>query len=151
MHDIGARHTTATAETADVRMGRVELVPCGLAAGRKRNRFISVLIAKIERFGVGEATGPMWTALEKLERRRRMQLTTTVRIKGSDAPVAKRRRFGRFRRAFQLDAGDYSRRRSHQFLSTFRYWLGVQRDPVLGSIGWDSRPPLLTWQDRNLF
>jgi hypothetical protein len=119
---MGARHTTTT---TDVRMGRVELVPCGLAAGRKRNRFISVLIATIERFGVGEATGPMWTALEKLERRRRMQLTTTVRIKGSDALFAYRRRFRRFRRPFKLDAGDCSRRCSRQFLSTFRYWLGV--------------------------
>jgi hypothetical protein len=44
------------AEAAEVRMGRVERLPRRLPARRKRarNRFISVLIATIERFRVGE-------------------------------------------------------------------------------------------------
>jgi hypothetical protein len=154
MHDIGTSHTTTTAETVDVRMGRVELVPGGLAASRKRNRFISVLIATIERFGVGEETGPMWTALEKLERRRRMQLQQRCGLKVPTRRSPIDARFRRFRQAFKLAAGDCSRRRSRQFLSTlinFRCWLGVTARSGIGSIGWTSRPPLLIAQDRNLF
>jgi hypothetical protein len=89
-----------------------------------------------------------------------MQLTTTALIKGSDTPFANRRRFRHFRRAFKLDAGDCSRRRSRQFLSTFRYWLGVtarsgnrQRRLEFGAAAFDFARPksVLSPPDRNLF
>jgi hypothetical protein len=123
MHDRSAQHKSTAAESAEVRM--VDWVPYGLAAGKRaRNRFISVLIVTIERFRVGEEAGPTWTALEKLEQRRRMQLTTTVRIKGSDTPFGNQRRLRGFRvhPSWMLANGAGSGR---QILSTFRYLIGV--------------------------
>jgi hypothetical protein len=84
IHHGRPRQKSTTAETVEVR--RVEWGPCGLTARRKRarTRFISVLIATIERFQ-GWRRGPSGVGGLGIGTAAKNAFTTTLRIKGSGA------------------------------------------------------------------